>query len=300
MSPLTLRIEPEAVAPPAPAPSVHPLKGHSGACVAYHAAGRRGFVRKTAAGPGANERLMAQADKQRQLHMLALPFPRVLSQGLDANGCATFDMEYLPGRSVADAVINAAFFDTATLVRTVQRMTWLFAHGTGAALPASLFRGKIESIAAVCHDEATRTSAARLLALDWNGIPASPCHGDLTLENILLTTNSTVGLIDCDETFASSWWLDFGKLFQDIDGHWCLRRLYAPGIPAVRRINAVQKLETLGIAFRALAARLDPALPARLPQLAALGLLRAAPYAKDGQTRLFLQTRIAHLLESCR
>jgi len=293
----TLRIQQEAPVQ-GPAPSVHPLRGHSGAHVAYHAAGRRGFVRKTAAGPAANERLMAQADKQRQLHMLALPFPRVLSQGMDAQGCATFDMEYLPGRSVADAVINAAFFDAATLVRTVQRMTWLFAHGTGAPLPARLFRNKIESIAAACDDDATRASAARLLALDWNGIPASPCHGDLTLENILLTTNSTVGLIDCDETFASSWWLDFGKLFQDIEGHWCLRGLYSPGAPSVRRINAVQKLQALGIAFRALAARCDPALPARLPQLAALGLLRAAPYAKDGETRLFLQARIAHLLEA--
>jgi hypothetical protein len=298
MSSLTLRTRPEAVPPSAPASSVHPLKGHSGARVAYHAAGRRGFVRKTAAGPAANERLMAQAEKQRQLHMLALPFPRVLSQGVDTNGCATFDMEYLPGRSVADAVINAAFFDTATLVRTVQRMIWLFAHGTGAPLPAHLFRSKIKNIAAACNDGATHASAVQLLALDWNGIPASPCHGDLTLENILLTTNSTVGLIDCDETFASSWWLDFGKLFQDIEGHWCLRGLYAPDVPAVRRINAVQKLEALGTAFRGLAARCDPALPARLPQLAALGLLRAAPYARDDQTRTFLQTRIAHLLEA--
>jgi aminoglycoside phosphotransferase (APT) family kinase protein len=297
MPSLTLRARPEVAAPQAPAPSIHPLRGHSGARVAYHAAGKRGFVRKTAAEPAANERLMAQAEKQRQLHMLALPFPRVLSQGMDAQGCATFDMEYLPGRSVADAVINAAFFDTATLVRTVQRMTWLFAHGTGAALPVRLFQGKIESIAAACDDDAIRASAARLLALDWNGIPMSPCHGDLTLENILLTTGSTVGLIDCDETFASSWWLDFGKLFQDIEGHWCLRGLYAPDVPAVRRINAVQKLEGLGTAFRTLAARCDPALPARLPQLAALGLLRAAPYARNQATRDFVCARIARLLE---
>jgi streptomycin 6-kinase len=292
MSALTLRVQPEAV-PQGPAPSVHLLKGHSGARVAYHA-GRRSFVRKTAAAPAANARLKAQADKQRQLHMLALPFPRVLAQGIAADGCATFDMEYLPGRSVADAVINAAFFDTATLVRTVQRMTWLFSPGAGAALPARLFRDKIESIAAACDDGAVRACAAALQLLDWSGIPQSPCHGDLTLENILLTTNRTVGLIDCDETFASSWWLDFGKLFQDIDGHWCLRGLYAAGTP---RVNAIQKLAPLGHAFRTLAAAIDPALPQRLPQLAALGLLRAAPYARDKATRDFVCARIRHLLE---
>ena len=70
-----------------------------------------------------------------------------------------------------------------------------------------------------------------MLARDWDNIPESPCHGDLTLENILLTAGKTVGLIDCDEAFVSSWWLDFGKLFQDIAGHWCLRGLYAAGAP---------------------------------------------------------------------
>jgi hypothetical protein len=284
-----------AAAPSAPAPSAHPLRGHSGAHVMLHANGRSSFVRKTAAHPGVNARLMAQAEKQHRLFMLALPFPRVLGQSLQ-DGHARFDMAYLPGRTLADAAINAAPFDAAMVARTVERMLWLFMPCAGAAIPATLFQDKIAAIARM-DDPAVRACATRLMACDWSGIPESPCHGDLTLENILLTAGKTVAFIDCDEAWVSSWWLDFGKLFQDIDGHWCLRELYAPEAPTVRRVNAIQKLAPLGQVFRSLAEACDPALPARLPQLAALSLLRAAPYAREAQTRAFICARAGHLLD---
>ena len=278
----------------ATAPSLHVFHGHSGAHILFNAA--TGVVRKTAASPAANARLFAQAEKQRRLFMLGLPFPRVLAERLDKANCAEFDMQYLPGRSIADAVIQAGAFDPATVLKSVERMFWLFAPHAGAALPAHLFHDKIEAIAKVGND-IVRIAAARLAACNWSGIPQSPCHGDLTLENMLITTSRTVAFIDCDEAWVSSYWLDFGKLFQDIDGHWCLRRLYDAGASPAQRINAIQKLEPLARGFRALAARTDAALPARLPQLAALGLLRAVPYARDDALVAFICRRIAHLLD---
>jgi aminoglycoside phosphotransferase len=272
----------------------HLFHGHSGATIAFHA--DSGIVRKTAAAPAANARLLAQAEKQRRLFMLGLPFPRIVADRIDAKGCAEFDMQYLPGRSLADAVSQAAIFDPAVVMRSVERMMWLFAPYAGEALAAHLFHDKIHAIADKAGD-AVREAAARLAALDWSGIPASPCHGDLTLENMLITTARTVAFIDCDEAWVSSYWLDFGKLFQDIDGHWCLRRLYGTECPQAQRVNAIQKLEPLGRAFRALAARTDPALPARLPQLAALGLLRAVPYTRDETAIAFICRRIATVLD---
>jgi len=266
-----------------------------GATIAFHA--DSGIVRKTAAAPAANARLLAQAEKQRRLFMLGLPFPRIVADRINAKGCAEFDMQYLPGRSLADAVSQAASFDSAMIARSVERMMWLFAPHAGEALAAHLFHDKIHAIAAKAGD-AVREAAGRLSALDWSGIPESPCHGDLTLENMLITTAKTVAFIDCDEAWVSSYWLDFGKLFQDIDGHWCLRRLYGPQCPQAQRVNAIQKLEPLGRAFRALAERTDPALTARLPQLAALGLLRAIPYARDETAIAFICRRITTLLDT--
>jgi aminoglycoside phosphotransferase len=284
--------KPDAAAPATP--SVHFFHGHSGARIVFHA--DKGLVRKTAPMPAANARLKAQAEKQRRLFMLGLPFPRVLAERIDQAGCAEFDMQYLPGRSVADAASQAATLDAAMIAKSVERMMWLLAPHAGAALAARPFHDKIQAVAKT-GGEGVRQAASRLAALDWSGIPGSPCHGDLTLENMLITTAKTVAFIDCDEPWVSSYWLDFGKLFQDIDGHWCLRRLYDPQSPQAQRVNAIQKLEPLGRAFRALAERTDPALPARLPQLAALGLLRAIPYARDEDAVAFICRRIAHLLD---
>jgi hypothetical protein len=210
-------------------------------------------------------------------------------------------MEYIPGRSIAAAVCDAAPFDPMLVVTAVERMAWLFSNATGDALDAAFFIQKIADIARCGSGDSPlaggiEACAGLLRRRDWRGIPASPCHGDLTLENIILKADKSVVFIDCDEPFASSFWLDFGKLFQDISGHWCIRALYADDVPPVRRLNAIQKLDQLGTRLRALAASISPILAERLPQLASLGLFRAVPYTKDPALVAFLCRRIGQLL----
>jgi hypothetical protein len=268
--------------------------------VVLHSNGQDSFVRKTAADATASPRLKAQADKQHRLWMFGLPFPKVRAQHLDAAGIGSFDMNYIPGRTIADAVMNGAPFDPSAVVKAVGRLMALFRMGAGAALPAGLFADKIGEVTDRAGTGGPRHAihdcARALMARDWHGIPESPCHGDLTLENILLTAGGSIAFIDCDAPFASSYWLDFGKLFQDLDGHWCIRALHGPDKDGVRLLNASQKLESLGARLRCLASDLDPGLTARLPQLAALGLFRAMPYAKDDAVRRFLCSRIARVL----
>lgn len=285
-------------------PVEHVLAGHSGARVVLHNHGVDSFVRKTAASFAASSRLMAQADKQRALWMFGLPFPKVRVQSSNAEGIASFDMNYIPGRTIADAVANGAAFDPTAIVRAVKRLTWLFMTSAGGALPQTLFEAKIEQVehrAASIEDAGllcrVRNCGQALKVRDWTGIPETPCHGDLTLENILLTAGKSVAFIDCDESFASSFWLDFGKLFQDLDGHWCIRALYGPDPAPARLLNAIQKLEQLGAQFRHLASELDPRLPSLLPQLSALGLYRAIPYARNVASVSFVCDRIERLLE---
>lgn len=282
------------------------LSCHSGARVVLHSDGRESFVRKTAANVAASGRLEAQADKQHAFWMLGLPFPKVRAQRIDTAGIGSFDMNYIPGRTIADAVMNGGVFHPAAVIKAVERLMWLFSAQSGGPIQADAFESKIVEVvgrtldltadAALLH--AVRNCAQLLLPRNWSGIPETPSHGDLTLENILLTAGRSIAFIDCDEAFASSYWLDFGKLFQDIDGHWCIRALYAPTSDSIRRLNAVQKLDQLGFQFRRLAAQMDNDLPARLPQLAALGLFRAIPYAHSDAVRWFLCNRIAHVLEN--
>jgi aminoglycoside phosphotransferase len=280
------------------------LIGHSGAHVVLHSNGMDSFVRKTAVSIAASPRLMAQADKQHALWMFGLPFPKVRTQGSNAEGIARFDMNYIPGRTIADAVANGATFDPAAVVRAVKRMMWLFVTSAGEPLPRALFKAKIGEVehraTAIIEDPGllrhVRDCGQALKARDWAGIPETPCHGDLTLENILLTAGKSIAFIDCDESFASSFWLDFGKLFQDLDGHWCIRALYGPNQVPARLLNAAQKLEQLGPRFRHLAAELDPRLALLLPQLSALGLYRAIPYAREPALVSFVCHRIDRIL----
>lgn len=279
-------------------PVEHQLRGHSGARIVLHSNGRDSFIRKTAANPAAGDRLRAQADKQHGFWMFGLPFPKVRAQGSDAAGTGYFDMNYIPGRTIADAVLQGGTFDPAAIAKAVERLMRLFVLSQDGILPAALFEDKIRGVAGAMASAMVQDAARMLLARDWRDMPRSPCHGDLTLENILLTSGKSIAFIDCDDAFASSWWLDFGKLFQDIDGHWCIRTLYGAGGNGLRLLNAAQKLEALGAPLRLLAAGLDAALPARLPQLAALGLYRAIPYARDPALIALLCRRIARLLDT--
>ncbi len=282
----------------------HVLKGHSGARVVLHSTGSKSFVRKTARDLSSNARLRGQMEKQRQLGQLGIPLPRVSASGEDETGRAYFDMAYVPGLTVAHAVLEAHLFNADVLVSTIERMFWLFQACSGAQIYADRFRQKILDIARHCNggtaqpslSQATRRCAEMLLSLDWTGIPSSPSHGDLTLENIMLRGKKTVVFIDCDEAWVSSYWLDFGKLFQDLHGHWCLRNAYRQGGPQLA--NATGKLGQLAGRFETLATRNDPALAARLRQLAALNLYRALPYATDAEVASFICARVLRLLET--
>jgi aminoglycoside phosphotransferase (APT) family kinase protein len=229
--------------------------------------------------------------------------PKILHESQDEDGRAAFDMAYIPGQSLANAVIQASPIDGQRVVKAVERLIWLFLLERDAAIPQSRFQDKIHEIAVLSRDHingpslaAIEACASGLAKKDWRGIPQSPCHGDLSLENILLTAGKSIAFIDCDNPWISSFWLDFGKLFQDVQGQWCLRNLATRSLSS-QLVNARQKLEQLRGSFLSLASAIDTALPARLPQLAALCLFRVIPYSQDPAVVAFLCHRIQRVLE---
>jgi aminoglycoside phosphotransferase len=126
MRPLKLRAEAddaesrwrEAISPQT---TTYALTGHSGASVILHARGSHSFVRKTAASVAASARLRAQASKQHRLWMMGVPVPKILHESEDEVGQAAFDMAYIPGQSLANAVIQAAPIDSERVVKALPR-----------------------------------------------------------------------------------------------------------------------------------------------------------------------------------
>jgi tRNA A-37 threonylcarbamoyl transferase component Bud32 len=278
------------------------LTGHSGARLLLCRRGEKSVVSKAAGAAEKNERLRRQCAKQRYLSRCGVPFPRVLAEGTNNEAQAFFEMEYVPSRTAAAMLCEAVPFDLPQLLNALQRLFGFLRLTAGAALPEAAFHDKIAGIAACgsepCrrHAAAIEAAAQRLHALDWSGIPHSLDHGDLTLENMLVAPGRGILFIDCDECFVSSWWLDAGKLFQDVSGHWCLRNLYLSETPGLALLNATERLGRLALVLRTAIAGMDAALARRLPQLAALHLFRTLPYSRDERLVAFVLQRISKVL----
>jgi aminoglycoside phosphotransferase len=287
-------------APPQGLKSLVLQGGHSGADVILFTNETDTFVRKGAQRSTGSARLLKQAVKQRLFAAQGLGFPSVRDMGLDHGRRAWFEMDYVPARTLGDLVRTQSPFDVERVMARITDILVLFRSTQTQSLPEAVFRTKIAELlnaaganpAAATHLPRLNGIAAALDAMDWSLVPASMSHGDLTFENILIAPDGEVTFIDCDEPFASSWWLDAGKLFQDIAGEWCLHTL------ATRSVGATERLAQLDTEMRKLAAVLDPALPARLLQFAALHLLRTIPYSRTETTVAFAIRAAARLLET--
>ncbi|HTW36694.1 MAG TPA: phosphotransferase [Rhizomicrobium sp.] len=278
------------------------LKGHSGAQLEI--CDREGaiVVRKTAADKGRSMRLLDQARLQRRLSHLGVPLPRVLAQGTGPNGRAFFEMDYVPARNLAQSLRDGADICGDATVEALARTLRFFQSTQDGYLSAAPFLAKIHQIKETCavmpgcesHRAEIATTAARLGGLPWNGVPSSLAHGDMTLENVLFAPKLGAVFVDCDGGFPPSYWLDAAKLFQDLDGEWCLRDLYIHGgdMTAARL-----RLELFGGALRVMLAMLDRELVLRLPQFVALHLFRTLPYAGDARVVGFVLERISSVLD---
>jgi aminoglycoside phosphotransferase len=277
------------------------LRGHSGAMLRL--IGRA--VRKTAGRTERNARLLRQCAIQRQLWSYGISVPRVLGEGHDEAGRAWFDMDYVPADTLAAEIARGTALDLPATVAALEWLLRFFQLTEGEALPASPFFEKIDQIETDCRTLPACASlqviiaaaAGRLRTLDWSGIPSSLSHGDLTLENILFVPSRGLVFIDCDRAFVSSWWLDAGKLFQDIEGYWCVRELYSKSAGAHAGALATRRLDRLAPALRAMTALCDRGLAMRLPQFAALHLFRTLPYADDEGVAGFALERLMAVLD---
>lgn len=293
-------------APPRPSTGAredtYRLSGHSGAQLLLIRRDGRHVVRKTSAAHAKNERLLAQAELQRQFLFSGVPVPQVFESGIDEAGHAYFEMDYIPGQTLAAVIAEARPFDLEPVEKALARLFGFLRLTVSGTIAPEAFTTKLAQIAA-CNSEICRgfqseisEAARRLTDADWTGIPQSVGHGDLTLENILVSAERGVMFIDCDSCFASSCWLDAGKLFQDVIGHWCLRALYRQ--PGAALVNAVQQLDVLKPPLRRLIGDIDAALPSRLSQFAAFHLMRTLPYTHDAATARFVLDRLRSVLAS--
>ncbi len=285
----------------------HGLVGFSGARITLHRRHGRVIVRKTAGTPAQNDRLRRQGAKQARFHAAGVDTPRVLGAG-DAAGLVYFEMDYVPAPSIAATICRG---DAGPCRRLTPFLTAWFESRrrevTGVIQPEQLL-AKLRSVLAASAANPSLgpsrarlpTIAARLMALAWPGLPDSPGHGDFTTENMLGGPGERLVLIDFDTPEMESFCLDIAKLYQDLAGHWCLRRLAVDGAAAATYREAVRVLSDLRAAVDHQLAQMLPELLPELPALVCLNLMRALPYSSTQSDCAFILDRVEALLPSCR
>jgi hypothetical protein len=284
-------------------PGAIPLTGHSGAVVLLIHEPGHSFVRKRAGAAEQNIRLQAQCRKQQAQFESGLKLPRVISSGM-AGGLFHFDMEYIAGASVAHECLGGHLPDSAGLATALRQFIGRYAQTAGTPIAPASFQDKLRAILAKCRGNkvvwtmlpALDAGLRRLAAQDWRGIPQSDCHGDLTLENILVHRGA-YSFIDTDVPELESFVMDVGKLLQDVIGLWCLRHLALTAPGTVQYLNAQLSLARLRVTLQNALAEFLPATGNISSALAMLNLMRALPYCRDEATAVFILGRVDFILQ---
>jgi len=158
----------------------------------------------------------------------------------------------------------------------------------------SIFKEKILSLYKTCdtNNQLILKSLNKLKEFNFKNVPLSACCGDLTLENIILSS-SGIYVIDLLDSFYNSWMIDVAKLLQDIDLGWSYRH-------QERNYNLNLRLAT---AKQALLDNLYAMENGKqnvitIYHILLLNVLRIYPYAKDQTTILFLNNALESVLNS--
>ena len=270
------------------------LSGLSGAAVYLLTEdGTTWFVRKGATDAGSSARLRRQMAKQiafgEQMAGIVRT-PSVLAEGA-VDDRYYFDMEFISGTDGASFLRQGSIPD-------IQGFAGTICDYLGAA--SALRSGAQVDPYAVLHqrvsDVQARTQALdadlfdRVLRLlepmrQLGTIPETVCHGDLTLENMLIDRQGTIWLVDLLDSPIEHHWQDVAKLHQDLSGGWYLRRV----APISRSVLSFVSRAVLD----ATTAR-DPAYAEVHWALLASTFVRILPYAQVESDRRMILERIEH------
>ncbi len=196
--------------------------GHSGCKLNLYQKNNLFFLRKDAGTKAYNNRLKRQYIKQKLFKIDKIKTPSVLGYGYD-NGVFYFDMEFINGITM-DKYMNQIKIKEIVDLIGVLFDSFKMNQSHIMQTTQSLFQRKIDSLSYLGRSGNPIRNAAllKLKKFDFQSVPISPCCGDLTLENIILSS-SGIYVIDLLDSFCNSWMVDMAKLLQDIDLGWSYR-----------------------------------------------------------------------------
>lgn len=274
------------------------LGGHSG-CQIYLVEEDDGrvFVRKISKDKAYNNRLRAQSEKQASFSGNPIKTPKVLNDGYTETGLYFFDMEYIQGVTLAEYIktmeIGKIKGLVEILVNSLVPKTQTILSAEQKKSIVDIFSKKLSSLRKVLagNNEVANKALDLLDIHDWSKLIPSQCHGDMTLENIIIK-NDQLYFIDFLDSFYDSWFMDIGTLLQDIQVMWSYRFQDEVSMNTVLRLIVFRDLLLDEIK------KLDSSYVIEIYYSLLQKLIRIYPYTKDELTYQFLNEKTAIVLNT--
>jgi hypothetical protein len=257
------------------------------------------LVKTVGDGPQA-DRLRRQIAKQRAARAAnTLPYvriPAILDEG-EEDGRYAATMEYVYFQDPIEYFNGASTVDVARAAEMILGYVDMeFDRSVLTRVPVEVLTEKLDSVEKALTEQAVvdrysgALDAARGTVRDLRviNVPVGPCHGDLTVANLLFAHDSSgIALVDFLDSFLESPLIDLAKLRQDTRFGWTV----------VMATNAVDQVR-----FRQIMDHLDRVIDERfgghpwygqyIDLLTSLCLLRIAPYARSSAVHRFLESAL--------
>ena len=198
------------------------LNGHSG-CKIYlmEDENKQYFVRKFSKDINYNDRLRMQCEKQKNFHHLMIHTPKVIHSNFNDEGLLYFDMEYIHGITLAEYIKRIEVSEIREIVDILTSQIENFNY-KNTKNDSDVFINKIEDLYEKIDDPMMCRGLNILSNYNWNNFPHTFCHGDLTLENIIICQGNFY-FIDFLDSFYDCFILDIATLLQDVQCMWYYR-----------------------------------------------------------------------------
>ena len=269
------------------------LGGHSGCKILLcETEDNEVFVRKISGDKGYNDRLKKQADKQDAFVSDTIKVPSVLGRGYTEDGLFYFDMEYVQGITMAEYMKSIEIGKIRGLVESVVKNI-VSVQDADDDVDESIFINKINSLDEQLADKENpviNEAIDMLLKHSWKRFACTACHGDLTLENIIVKDNQLY-LIDFLDSFYDCWIMDISTVMQDVQTMWSYRHQSEVNINTLLRLIVFRDI--LMDAVKEISA--EDYIEVYYALL--LKLIRIYPYTKDEKTYIFLNNKTKSVID---
>lgn len=202
--------------------------GNSGCEIKVYARNSKFSVLKKSTNKVNSNRLEKQFKKIKKFKKFSkkISIPKLYDYGR-INNYFFYEMEFINGELLSEYLIASPFSDSIKIFDQIFEFIKKDKLNSFKNLEnEKKILEKIDNLAFILQEKKLYNKYKFIFKFlkkqNWSNIASSNCHGDLTLENIIIKKDK-IYLIDLSENFIDSYYLDYSKILFDFVSNWSFR-----------------------------------------------------------------------------